>query len=93
MFEIDICMIRWYDQHYMKRTTLVLEDACMKGVRDLARQGNRTISEVVTELLSEGLQRRRARRQKPTFRLPSYPMGRTRVNLGDRSALEALMDS
>lgn len=76
----------------MKRTTLVLEDGCIDAVRDLARRQGRQLSEVVNELLAEGLQRRRARRAR-AFELPRFAMGRPRVNLGDRNALEALMDS
>lgn len=64
----------------------------MDGVRKLARREGRQISQVVNELLAEGLQRRKAKRRK-TFELPSYSMGRPRANLGDRNALEALMDS
>jgi len=76
----------------MKRTTLVLEDACMRGVRELARRENRQLSEIVNELLAEGLQRRKAPPRR-AFELPSFSMGRPRVNLGDRNALESLMDS
>jgi hypothetical protein len=76
----------------MKRTTLVLEDACMEGVRKLAQREGRQLSEVVNALLAEGLQRRQKTRGK-RFVLPSFAMGRPRVNLGDRNALEALMDS
>jgi hypothetical protein len=76
----------------VKRTTLVLEDGCMEGVRKLARREGRQISEVVNELLAEGLQRRRGPRAAP-LELPQFPMGRPRVNLGDRNALELLMDS
>jgi hypothetical protein len=47
---------------------------------------------VVNQLLAEGLQRRKTRRRK-AFVLPSFPRGRRRVNLGDRNALEARMDS
>lgn len=76
----------------MKRTTLVLEDGCMEGVRDLARREGRQMSQVVNDLLSEGLQRR-GRKTAAPFKLPSFRMGRPRVNLGDRDALEALMES
>lgn len=76
----------------VKRTTLVLEDGCIEGVRQLARREGRQLSEVVNEILAEGLQRRRAR-QRPVLELPSFAMGRPRVNLGDRNALESLMDS
>jgi hypothetical protein len=62
------------------------------GVRELAQRQNRQISEVVNELLAEGLQRRKSRRKRG-FELPAFSMGAPRVNLGDRNALEALMDS
>jgi hypothetical protein len=77
----------------MKRTTLVLEDGCMESVRKLARAERRTISEVVNELLIEGVHRRKAKRPAPAFSLPSFRMGEPRVHLGDRNAVEALMDS
>lgn len=77
---------------HMKRTTLVLEDACIDGVRELARRQGRQMSEIVNEILAEGLQRRRAKRRSE-LELPVFSMGRPRVNLGDRNALEALMDS
>ena len=64
----------------------------MNAVRELARREGRTMSEVVNELLREGVQRRK-RRSRPGFALPAFRMGRPRVNLGDRNALEALMDS
>jgi hypothetical protein len=76
----------------MARTTLILEDGCIAGVRELARRQGRTMAEVVNELLAEGLRRRRGRRREPVT-LPAYSMGRPRVNLADRNALEALMDS
>ncbi|MBM3858855.1 MAG: hypothetical protein FJ395_04310 [Verrucomicrobia bacterium] len=76
----------------MKRTTLVLQDSCMRGVRELARKENRQLSQVVNDLLTEGLHRHKTRLSTPC-ELPVFSMGRPRVNLGDRNALEALMDS
>lgn len=76
----------------MKRTTLVLEDGCMEAVRELAHKEGRQLSQVVNELLVEGV-RRKKRHVKRDFDLPTYSMGRPKVNLGDRHALEALMDS
>lgn len=77
----------------MKRTTLILEDACIDGIRELARREGKQMSQLVNELLAEGLIRRRKKIQKRDFKLCSFPMGRPRVNLADRNALEALMDS
>lgn len=76
----------------MKRTTLVLEDVCMDGVRHLARQEERDISDVVNELLRDGLRRRREHRAK-AFDLPARPMGRPSVNVADRDALERAMEN
>lgn len=77
----------------VKRTTLVLENGCMQAVRDLARKENRQISEVVNDLLVEGLARRRSKQPRGKIKIPAFRMGKPRVNLGDRNALESLMDS
>jgi hypothetical protein len=76
----------------MKRTTLILEDSCLEGIRDLARRESKNLSKVVNEILVEGLQQRKSRR-RTEFKLSSFPMGRPRVHLGDRDALEALMEA
>jgi hypothetical protein len=77
---------------FMKRTTLVLEDGCMDAVRELARKEGRQLSQVVNDLLIEGV-RRRMQLVREEFDLPAFSMGRPRVNLADRHALEAVMDS
>lgn len=76
----------------MKRTTMVLEDACLEGVRSLAQREHRDMSRVVNEILAEGLQRR-TRVNHPPFKLPVYSMGTPRVNVGDRDALESAMEA
>jgi hypothetical protein len=76
----------------MVRTTLILEDSSLEGIRDLARKQGKTLSQVANELMVEGLQRRKIKR-RPDFKLPTFSMGKPRLNLGDRNALEALMDS
>ncbi len=76
----------------MKRTTLILEDSCLEGIRNLARREGKNLSQVANELFAEGLHRRKAKK-KPEFEIVSFAMGKPRVNLGDRNALESLMDS
>ena len=76
----------------MKRTTLVLEDGCMDAAREIVHKEGRQFSQVVNDLLVEGVQRRK-RRVKEAFNLPAFSMGRPKINLGDRHVLEALMDS
>ena len=77
----------------MGRTTLILEDACMEEVRRVARVENRQLSDLVNELLVEGLQRRKRRSARKGFDLPIFSMGEPRVNLGDRDLLESLLES
>jgi hypothetical protein len=71
---------------------LILEDGCMEAVRDLARKEGRQLSQVVNDLLLEGIRGKR-QRGRTRVKLPAFSMGRPRVHLGDRHALEALMDS
>jgi len=82
-----ICMIA-----HMARTTLIIDDAIMKQVRNLAHREGKRQPEVVSALLLEGLQRRKEVRTCG-FELPAHSMGKPKVHLGDRNALEALMDS
>jgi hypothetical protein len=74
----------------MKRTTLILEDATLDALRDLARREMRDMSDIVNEALRDGL-RLRKRKVAPMPELPSYGMGRPRTNLADRDALEQAM--
>ena len=76
----------------MKRTTLILEDACMDGVRELARQEHREISRLVNELLAEGLQQRRMAKPR-VCELRAFRMGQPKVKLADSDAIEAAMEN
>lgn len=76
----------------MKRTTLILEDACMAALKDLAHREGRPLTRVVNEILVEGV-RRRAKRPAAKPRLPAFSMGRPKVDLASRDALEDAMES
>ena len=71
---------------------MIIEESCWEGIRDLARREGKNMSEVANEFFAEGLRRRKTRKRQE-FEIISYSMGKPRVNLGDRNALEALMDS
>jgi len=75
----------------VKRTTLVLEDAIIAGIKEVAHRRGTDMSRVVNEWLSEGLLREQ-RTVPPVSPLPSFAMGRPAVNLADRDALESLME-
>ena len=64
----------------------------MDAVRELARREGRQLSQVVNDLLLEGI-RRRGQLVREGFDLPAFSMGRPKVNLAERHALEAVMDS
>lgn len=76
----------------MKRTTLVLEEGVLEGIRQEAHVEGLDMSQLVNEFLRQGLIRRREQ-VKPVSKLPVFSMGEPRVNLADRDALEQLMES
>jgi hypothetical protein len=76
----------------MKRTTLVLEEGILNGIREEAHLEGKDMSELANELLLQGLIARRAKVKAPA-ELPAFSMGLPRVNLADRDALEQLMES
>jgi hypothetical protein len=75
----------------MKRTTLILEDGLLAGIRREARRRDCDMSTIVNDCLRAGLHGRKAATTTPP--LPVFAMGRPRVNLADRDALEAAMDA
>lgn len=77
---------------WMKRTTLVLEEGLLEGVRREARRRDCDLSTIVNECLRAGLHRRRPAAEPPPA-LPVFALGRPRASLADRDALEALMDA
>jgi uncharacterized protein len=76
----------------MARTTLILDDTQMERLKDLARAQRRTMTDIVSEFIAEGLAARTARKPLRNLKLPTFRMGRPKVNLADREALEAIME-
>lgn len=76
----------------MKRTTLVLEEAILAGIRETAHRRGTDMSAVVNDWLSAGLQRERVPRPVAPRALPAFRMGVPRVDLADRDQLELLME-
>lgn len=64
----------------------------MDAVRELAHEQGRSVSEVVNELLAEGLRKRHSK-ATGRFELPRFRMGAPRVAVADRDAPEAAMES
>ncbi len=79
--------------YHMKRTTLILDENRLADLKRLAAERGRTLSAVVDELLLDGLQRAKApKRSRPRRALPSFRMGKPRVNLADRDQLYQWME-
>jgi len=76
----------------MARTTLLLDDTQMMRLKDLARTQGRTMTDLVNEFIAEGLAARASPKSEHVLSLPVFDMGRPRVNLADREALEAIME-
>ena len=76
----------------MARTTLLLDDDQMMRLKDLARAQGRTMTDLVNEFIAEGLAARASPKSAQVLSLPVFDMGRPRVNLADREALEAIME-
>jgi|JI9StandDraft_2_1071091.scaffolds.fasta_scaffold461799_2 hypothetical protein len=74
----------------MKRTTLIIEEGLLEGVRREAHRRDCDMSAVVNDCLRAGLHRRKA---VAAPALPAFALGRPRVQLADRDALEAVMDA
>ena len=72
----------------MIRTTLNLDDGCMKQLKRLARAQNRTLTDLVGEILAEGIQLREQRAAVQPPKLPTYNMGVAKVDLASRHSIE-----
>ena len=73
------------------KTTLIIPDPVFHDLKRHAAKRGTTMSELATELLRKGL----ADHAKPTrlLPLPSFDMGREKVNFADREALYNAMEN
>jgi hypothetical protein len=76
----------------MARTALVVDDIQLERLKDLARAQRRTMTDLISEFIAEGLASRTVAKPSRKLELPVFDMGRPRVNLADREALEAMME-
>jgi hypothetical protein len=74
------------------RTTLVIDDALFRELKRRAVEQNRTLSDVTQDALRRGLAVATSRRRKKPGRLPTFAMGRPRVDLADRNQLYDVLD-
>lgn len=78
----------------MSRTTLDIDSPVLEELRALQKTERKSLGTLVSELLTEALTNRRARRSgsRPSFRWVSRAM-RARVDLSDKEAVYAILDA
>jgi hypothetical protein len=72
------------------KTTLIIPDPVFRDLKRQAAERGTTMSELTTELLRRGLADRPKPKRLPP--LPSFDMGREKVNVADRNALYETME-
>jgi hypothetical protein len=77
---------------FRMRTTLIIDDALFRELKRRAVEQNRTLSDLTQEVLRLGLAARRPAEPRKRVRLPSFSMGRPRVDLADRHQLYEVLD-
>jgi hypothetical protein len=73
------------------KTTLVIPDPLFSRLKRAAAAQDRTLSELVEDALVTFLERRPATKRRKS--LPAFNLGTPRVDLADRDALYALMET
>ena len=72
------------------KTTLNIPDEIMRQLKKKAADTGRTLSEVVAEAIRKGLE---SKAPKKKFKgLPSFSLGRAKVNIADRDQLYRAME-
>lgn len=75
----------------MPRTTVDIDMPVLKEIKSLQKKEHRTLGQIVSQLLSESLARRRIPRKAPSFKWTSRSM-RAFADLADKEAIYAILD-
>jgi len=78
--------------NFHMRTTLVIDDALFRELKRRAAEQNRTLSDVTQDVLRRGLAVATPLRRRKPGRLPTFAMGRPRVDLADRNQRYDVLD-
>ncbi len=76
----------------MARTTIDIDATVLQALRRLQREQGKTLGELVSEMLAAALAQPARKAPPPRFRWKAQPM-RPRVDIEDKEALHALLDS
>jgi hypothetical protein len=75
----------------MPRTTVDIDTPVLKEIKSLQKKEHRALGQIISQLLSEALARRRTPRKTPAFKWTSRSM-RAFVDLADKEAIYAILD-
>ena len=73
------------------RTTIDLDGPILRDLKRLQQQENKTLGELVTELVAGGLAARKTGKARSRFKWVSRPMG-AKVDLRDKDAVYRALD-
>lgn len=76
----------------MHRTTILLDDGLIKGLKRKAAQEGKNVTDLVKIYVRRGLQEDKPSRSPAFVTLPSFSMGVPPVDPADRALLWDLMD-
>ena len=74
------------------RTTLIIDDAVFRQLKKLAAEQNRPLSQVTQDVLQRGLKEAKAPARHKAVELPTFSLGRPRVDIADRDQLYDVLD-
>ncbi len=75
----------------MMRTTLDIEAAVLKDLREVQRREGGTLGELVSRLLAEALARRPKKAVTPAFAWTAKPLGAL-VDIADKDVVYSILD-
>jgi hypothetical protein len=75
----------------MPRTTVDIDTPVLREIKSLQKKEHRALGQIISQLLSEALARRRTPRKAPSFKWTSRSM-RAFVDLTDKETLYAILD-
>jgi hypothetical protein len=75
----------------MPRTTVDIDTPVLREIKSLQKKEHRALGQIISQLLSEALARRRTPRKAPAFKWTSRSM-RAFVDLTDKETIYAILD-
>lgn len=76
----------------MHRTTILLEPILFNRLRNKAAKEGKTLTKLIQHFLREGLNRSIKKISTKKVALPSFSMGKPKVDVNDRNQLWDIMD-